>query len=222
MPTRTAFIFDLDGTLIDSEPVWKRSIHAALAERDPGIRLEEIQALHGGMAWPDLFEKVIRPRWPHCYPDRISMEEISESFFQRFIANADIAIAGSRRLLCHLAGLGYPVAIVSGSTRKQVAEAIALLRIDSCIRTFVACEDVSQGKPAPDGFLLGAQWLQTDPENCIVFEDKAIGVQAAKAAGMRCALLQRPELPPQSPDLADWVLTDLADFPGIFPLAAVY
>lgn len=222
MPTRPAFIFDLDGTLIDSEPVWHRSIHAALAARDPNIRLEEIQTMNFGMAWPELFETVIYQRWPHCYRDRVSMESVSESFFQRFSTDTDMAIPGSRQLLCHLANLGYPVTIVSGSTRKQVADAIKLLHINDYVQVFVACEDVSCGKPAPEGFLRGAALLKTSPDNCIVFEDKTIGVQAAKAAGMRCALLQRPETTPQKTAGADWVLSDLADFRKIFSLSAVY
>jgi len=104
------------------------------------------------------------------------------------------------------------VAIVSGSTRRQVAAAIELMAIEDHLQFYLGSEDYPYGKPDPSCFLLAARRLGVAPDRCLVFEDSTAGVRAAKAAGMRCIALYRPGHHAQNLTGADEVLTDLADF----------
>ena len=84
--------------------------------------------------------------------------------------------------------------------------------VEDVVRLFLGTEDYAEGKPDPACFLLAARMLAVPPESCLVFEDSAAGVIAAKAATMTCVALQRPGRPAQDVSLADEVLSDLADF----------
>jgi HAD superfamily hydrolase (TIGR01509 family) len=207
----SAYIFDLDGTLIDSEGIWARCIFKALVAAGAQVTFPEICLLDFGKSWEELFQG-IQARWPGCYRNRHEMEHWMAPTFQELSDGRDLCIPGSKELLLRLARAKYPLTIVSGSTRLQIQQAIRRLGVEEHIRCFVSCEDVQAGKPDPEGFLKGAELLRAKPENCLVFEDKHTGVVAAKAAGMRCVLLQRPQAIPQKTSLADLVLTDLADF----------
>jgi beta-phosphoglucomutase-like phosphatase (HAD superfamily) len=104
------------------------------------------------------------------------------------------------------------VAIVSGSPRVDVQDGVELLGIAPLLRFFLGSEDYPRGKPDPAGFLLAAQRLGAAPADCLVFEDSAAGVRAARAAGMRCVALARPGAPAQDLSDADLVLNDLGGF----------
>jgi len=124
---------------------------------------------------------------------------------------SDVQIAGSVKLLVRLAA-EHPVAIVSGSPREDIADSIALMGIGPFVHFFLGAEDYHPGKPDPACFLLAAQRMQVDPSACLVFEDSAAGVRAAKAAGMSCVALARPDAPRQDVATADLVLDDLGKF----------
>ncbi len=87
-----------------------------------------------------------------------------------------------------------------------------LLEAEPHVRFVLGAEDYAPGKPSPAGFLEGARRLGVPPQECLVFEDSAAGIAAARAAGMRCVALDRPGAYPQDLSAADWVLSDLAQF----------
>jgi len=123
----------------------------------------------------------------------------------------DVRIKSSIELLKKLSR-DYSVCIVSGSARKDVEDGIALMGIDSHLQFYLTNEDYSVGKPDPACYLLAADKLQLSPEHCLVFEDSAAGIAAAKDAGMYCIALQRKGAPQQDTSGADEVLDNLADF----------
>jgi sugar-phosphatase len=142
---------------------------------------------------------------------------LESSLASRFLElrnTRDIRIPSSIELLNRLANR-YPVAIVSGNSRDDVAEAVDHLQIGSKLAFYLGCEDYAPGKPAPACFLLAADRLQLPPAECVVFEDSAAGVRAAKAAGMTCIALARPGMPQQDLSSADRVLADLAEYDPI-------
>ena len=81
-----------------------------------------------------------------------------------------------------------------------------------CFAAIGGSGDYAQGKPSPEGYLLGARLLGAAPADCTVFEDSAAGVAAGKAAGMRVIALRLPDHPPQDLSAADLVLDDLSRF----------
>ncbi|MDP7069949.1 MAG: HAD family phosphatase [Phycisphaerales bacterium] len=181
-----AVIFDLDGTLIDSYSAhfeaWRsvsRELGHTLTEqqfqRQFGLRNEPIlRELH---AWTG------RPM-----PDAVGVETLAdrkEARYRDLIAGRFPVMAGAEALIAALRAAGWLVSIGSSAPRAN---------IDFCLERFievgvrfdaVACGcDVRQGKPAPDVFLLAAARLDADPADCIVVEDAAAGIEAARRAGM--------------------------------------
>jgi sugar-phosphatase len=167
-----AFLFDMDGTLLNSTAAAER-VWSAWAIRHGLDVAAFLPTMHGRRA----IETVRRLALPGIDPQR-EADEISQAEI------ADVegihAIAGAAAFLTSLPPLRW--AIVTSSPR-----ALALRRIEAAgiplPATLVSGEDVSHGKPAPDCFRLGAERLGFDPRDCLVFEDAAPGIQAAEAAG---------------------------------------
>jgi HAD superfamily hydrolase (TIGR01509 family) len=205
-----ACIFDLDGTLIDTEILWVEAIEIALRQKNAAITRAEVGRLVYGRAWPDIYTDIHR-RFPDAYPTRESMEAVTVPIFTRLRDQRDVRIHPSVRLLVRLSA-HLPVAIVSGSTNARIVDAMRHLEIEPYVRTFVGCDDYAAGKPDPAGFLLGAERLGVRPETCLVFEDSAAGVVAAKRANMTCVALRRQNASEQDLSAADAVFATLADF----------
>jgi HAD superfamily hydrolase (TIGR01509 family) len=203
-------LFDMDGTLVDSEVIWVDAIATALRGRGVIVSQEEASDLVYGHAWPDIFREIAR-RYPGVYASRQAMEAVTVPLYARCSGERDIRIQPSINLLRALARR-YPIAIVSGSTRSRIQATIADVGIADCVAAFVSCEDVPAGKPDPAAFLLGAARLGVAPAACLVFEDSTAGVLAAKAAGMRCVALARDNARGQDLTAADAVLPSLDAF----------
>jgi beta-phosphoglucomutase-like phosphatase (HAD superfamily) len=205
-----AFLFDLDGTLMDSEILWVESLQQALSDRGCPITDQQALNLVYGKGWSDIREEIYE-----TYPEALGGEESLEvhinRVFRKLQKTRDIRIHSSIDLLVRL-GRAWPVVIVSGSTRETIAEFMEYMKVEPYVRFFVGTEDYAPGKPDPACFFLAAKLLRLPPESCLVFEDSTAGVRAAKAANMTCVALQRPGRPRQDVGLADEVLDDLADF----------
>lgn len=183
-----ACLFDMDGTLIDSERIWQEAMKDALEKKGVFLSMDEIVRMEHGRAWNEIFED-IHSRWPGAYPTRLEMEAVTVPFYERAWLERDVSIPGSVELLRRLHGMGYEIAIASGSTRDRIEDTIARLDIGECVKCYVGGGDYARGKPEPDCFFEAARLLEVAPCDCIVFEDAEAGVAAAKAAGMRCVAL---------------------------------
>jgi len=89
------------------------------------------------------------------------------------------AVAAVRRM-----GARWPLALVTGSSREEAGQALRVLGLEDAFPVLLAAEDYPRGKPAPDGFLAAARALGVAPGRCVVLEDSAAGIAAARAAGM--------------------------------------
>jgi len=207
-----AFIFDLDGTLVDTELIWADAMCAYLADRQCRCAKDEMLRIVFGRSWSDIYRE-ITGRFPTLAttPAHVMASGLRAYYLKLRSQGDNIIIRSSSDLLKALA-TQYPVIIVSGSPRADVEEAVNLLDAAQQIRLYLGAEDYAPGKPSPAGFLKGADRLGVPPQNCVVFEDSSAGVAAAKAAGMWCVALARPQAHRQDLTAADWILTDLADF----------
>jgi HAD superfamily hydrolase (TIGR01509 family) len=205
-----AFIFDLDGTLMDSEVLYVEATKKALEERGLRISLEDSVELAYGKGWSVIWGEVCE-RFPGAYDASEEMEEVIRRIFMDLRDRQDVRIAGSVELLKRLSR-DFPVAIVSGSPRADVGDGIDLLGIGSHVDFFMGSEDYYSGKPDPTCFIVASEKLRISPSRCLVFEDSTAGVSAAKHAGMYCVGLKRDNAPTQDLSAADEVLEDLADF----------
>jgi mannitol-1-/sugar-/sorbitol-6-phosphatase len=196
------FLFDLDGTLVDSLPVVERS-WCHWADRHGIDHREVLNFIHGKQAITSL---------RHFLPGR-SEEEIQAEFtYLEQIEAADIdgivALPGALELLRHLDEAQIPWAIVtSGSV--PVAHARHKAAGLPMPEVFVTAERVKRGKPEPDAFLLGAELLGILPADCVVVEDAAAGVLAGLNAGSHVIAVNVPADSPRL-DEVDFVLTSLA------------
>ena len=197
------FLFDLDGTLVDSLPVVERS-WCKWADRFGIPHDEVLNFIHGKQAITSL---------RHFLPGR-SEEEIQAEFrYLEAIEAQDTdgitALPGAVALLTQLDSAGIPWAIVtSGSV--PVAHARHRARGLPDAKIFVTAERVKHGKPAPDAYLLGAELLGLAPQACAVVEDAPAGLLSGLSAGCRTIAVNVPADAPRL-DEADFVLTSLEE-----------
>ena len=195
------FLFDLDGTLVDSLPVVERS-WCHWADRHGIDHQDVLNFIHGKQAITSL---------RHFLAGRSEDEIQAEFKYLEHIEATDTdgitALPGARELLEHLNEAQIPWAIVtSGSV--PVAHARHRATGLPMPKVFVTAEQVKHGKPEPDAYLLGAELLGLAPETCVVVEDAAAGVLSGLAAGCHVIAVN---VPPGSPGLekVDFSLTSL-------------
>jgi len=205
-----AFIFDLDGTLIDSEILWCKAIERFIAGHGLPVTEAYTNDLVFGRAWSEIVARM-KADYPSIREDINTIERESRRQYELLRGAGDIRIPGSVCLLDKL-GQRHPVAIVSGSPRQQIAEAITMMGVGERLQFYLGSEDYEFGKPDPTCFLMAAREFDVAPGECLVFEDSTAGVRAARAAGMRCVALQRYSRSTQDLSAADEILCDLAQF----------
>ncbi len=179
------YIFDLDGTLVDSMATHYRAWRWALAQNGAppeAFRWHEFVA-HGGMAAPDIVADLNA-----CYGLSMPPHEVAEMKRARYsylLENERLpVIEETVSLVRRLREAGIPYAIGTGSVTEGARATLRSAGIEELFSIMVTPLDVEKGKPAPDIFLLCAERMGVSPADCVVFEDAEPGIQAALAAGM--------------------------------------
>lgn len=170
-----AVLFDMDGTLVDSTQVvelawgWWAARHT--------ISLQEVLSFSHGRPTIATLE--------HFLPGRDHSEELAElSHFEETRTEGILAVPGAAEILHALQELDHPWAIVTSAWRK-LAETRVLGAGLPLPRVIVPVDEIRNGKPDPEGFLLAAAQLGVAPEECVVFEDTRPGIDAGLSAGMQ-------------------------------------
>jgi HAD superfamily hydrolase (TIGR01509 family) len=178
-----AVIFDMDGLLVDSEPVWAVAEGAMMTAR--GLTTDpEIQRKLVGMRMRDFLGGM---RTAYNMTD--SLDTLSQEITARMIAlipDEVVPRPGALELLDYLHARGIPCAIASSSPMAIIDATVASHRWAHYFQTHISGDDVQHGKPAPDIYLEAARRLGTAPENCLSLEDSPNGARAAVAAGTVC------------------------------------
>jgi HAD superfamily hydrolase (TIGR01509 family) len=181
-PSKRAFIFDLDGTLVDTMP----SHYVAWTEiaRRHGLTFPEprFYAL-GGVPTAKIAAMLIAEAGLILDPVTVALEK--EQVYYDGLANGGairpietvMSIARAHRA-------EGPLAVASGSVQRLVNRTLSALGITDWFSAIVAAEDTTRHKPEPDVFLEAARRLEVDPSRCTVYEDTDIGLEAARRAGM--------------------------------------
>jgi HAD superfamily hydrolase (TIGR01509 family) len=183
-----ALLFDFDGTVADTMDAhfssWNKALavfgltisrdqHLSWAGRTTRQILKLIGEIHGLEIDPDAF---IKNKEVHYFA----------------LLDAVVPVTPVVEIIEHFQGK-LPMAIVSGSRRKMVEAALNHLALRSYFDVLVCAEDYVQGKPHPEGFLKAAQLLGAAPADCLAFEDAALGIEAARNAGISCLVVEGPE-----------------------------
>ncbi len=201
-----AVLWDLDGTLVDSTEYHWRSWQQPLADEGVHITRADFLASFGQR------NDAILRGWlgADAEPARIRrVGEAKEASYREMIGLEGIApLPGAAEWVRRLHGAGWLQAIASSAPRLNVEVVRRALGFDDVIETFVAAEDVHAGKPDPEVFLTAAARLRVPPARCVVVEDAAAGIEAARRGGMRCIGVGTPAVRG-----ADVYVASLADLP---------
>ncbi len=177
-----AVLFDMDGLMVDTEPLHFQAYEKVFTKYGKNFSKEENIKRYIGTS--DVYcakDMVVRFNLP------ISAEKLLEEkrqIYKEFIKNQLVAQSGLSSLLTNLSENNYKIAIASSATLEEIETVIKGLDISSQIDDYVSAEEVENGKPAPDVYFLAARKLGINPNECLVLEDSPRGVQAGKSAGM--------------------------------------
>ncbi len=177
-----AAVFDLDGTLIDTEPrnrvMWSRLFEAHGVPHD-----EALIASFAGRRGQEVLEDLA-----HLFPGRTVEELFAQAISYETMPGmpAVAPVPGAVGLVRSLADAGVPLAVVTSGQRPYAERLLAELGIRDLLDLVVTAGDVVTGKPHPEGYLAAARDLDVPPQETIGFEDAPAGVAAVKAAGMIC------------------------------------
>jgi len=201
-----AVLWDLDGTLVDSEQLHWEAWRETMAAEGVPITWEQFKATFGQRN--DSFV----PLWlgAGATAERVArVGDAKEACYRRLVRERGLAPApGAAARVRRLQVRGWRQAIASSAPRENVEVMLNALGLRDCFPAIVAAEDVTEGKPNPQVFLLAAERLGVPPQRCIVVEDAPAGIEAARRAGMRSIFVRGASAPA---DLAVDSLTELPE-----------
>lgn len=182
-----AYLFDCDGTIADSMPLHYRAWKKALAEWNCKFD-EKVFYEWGGMPVSEIISTLNQKHGLRMPVKTVSARK--EDLYFELLPQ----LKAVPEVLEHVeAAHGrMPLAVVSGSTRESVIASLVALNLLDRFDTLVCAGDYTKSKPDPEAFLLAASRLAVPPERCLVFEDTAMGIQAATAAGMASIKIPPP------------------------------
>lgn len=176
-----ALIFDLDGTLVDSEPLHCRAWLQILDER-AGLEFDE----HWFEQWIGTSDRFLAESVIENHDLSFTITQLQQWKQERYY---DILTRDGQafpQVDDYLTRFGrrFPLAIVTNSSRRDAEHVFRRVSLDRLVDTVVTFNDVANPKPAPDPYLLAANRLAVPPDHCVVVEDSPAGAQSARAAGM--------------------------------------
>ena len=177
MSKQPGIIFDLDGVIIDTEPIYDVFWAAAAVRYHVGI--DHFEAIIKGTTMPNILEKYFSNHTPE------ERERLIKECADFEMSMPIIAVPGAISFLSLLKEVGYKVGLATSSELHKLEHVFSIQPIRQYFDTIVTAERVKQGKPNPDCYLLAAHELGIDPVDCMVFEDSINGIKAAHAAGAR-------------------------------------
>ncbi len=203
-----AVIFDMDGVLLDSEPLHYEAVRQILAEQGVDFPLDDYHRYLGTTltsTWDDLCE-----RYPIAMPFEQFEARYNADVLAHYQAGAPL-IVGARELVHRLLAADVPIAVASSSHREWVEAALTGVGLRPSFQHTVAGDEVAMGKPSPEIYLKAASVLGVAPTVCIAIEDAPAGVASARAAGMAVVLV-RSDLTTHMNLASDWEVDDLNQF----------
>jgi len=181
-----AVLFDLDGTLVDSEPLWFEAERLLVGEYGQDWGPEQARHLVGWSLWDSA--TYLREESGVDLPNAVIIDRM-QSHVVAGVAKAPPWRRGAKALLAEVLAAGVPTGLVTMSYRQMTDTVVQALPVGS-FHTVVSGEEVSRGKPHPDPYLLAADRLGVAAPDCIAIEDSVTGATSARDAG--CAVLVVP------------------------------
>lgn len=188
-------IFDMDGLLFDTELVYNQAWHEVAKQHKLSIHPEMLDAIRGTNGV--FMQQIVNSYWPEVHAEKL-IDEVFENS-RRILTQSVPMKPGVHELLDYMKSNNIVLALASSAPLDFIYSNLKIAKIFSYFDIIVSGEQVTRGKPAPDIFLLAAEKLRLNPEDCYVFEDGLHGVHAGIQAG--CATIMVPDLVAPTEDL---------------------
>lgn len=178
-------IFDMDGTLVDSEVIWERAEQEMFARRNI-VYTDEVRQQVIGLRLDEFFARLI---------DIYGLTENTEVLVKELDAELVHYVGlierkpGAQELIDYVASRALPYAIASSSPMSVIRAVVDAQQWSSLFPNLYTADDVALGKPAPDVYLYACEQLGVDPKRCLALEDSPNGARSAVAAGLTCAVV---------------------------------
>lgn len=183
--TPSALLFDLDGTLLDSDPLHREVFVDLLTPCGFDVDAEFYQTRIHGRLNVDVFTELMPDE------DARRMDRVKEAMFRDLLATRSVLpAAGLVRLLDRADAAGLRYGVATNAPRENAEAMLRAIGLRARIEVVVTVDDCARGKPAPDPFLLAARQLDAAPGDALAFEDSPSGLTAARAAG--CTVIGLP------------------------------
>jgi HAD superfamily hydrolase (TIGR01509 family) len=186
----TGYIFDLDGTLIDTMPIhylaWDRVLHRFGLRQTLG---EGLFYSLGGMSTPRTAETLGEHYRLKLDPTEVARQK--EIIYKELLLTAKVPLIEPVAAVARKVAGRYPLAVVTGGSPDVAEAGLAAGGLQDLFSLVITPLDVppGRGKPAPDMFLLAAKRMGVPPGGCLVFEDAELGIAGARAAGMQVVIV---------------------------------
>lgn len=203
MKLKTA-LFDFDGVIANTEPLYDQFWNKAPLRY--GLRITEMAQKIKGLTLMNILDSYFRT----------SSEQIRKQVWDDCMAfekQMDFPpVKGVLSFLRLLKGQGVKIAIVTSSGQEKMNHVFEVMKLEGLYDLLVTGDQIKKGKPAPDCFLLAAKKLESEPEDCVVFEDSYNGIKAGLAAQMRVVGLSTSNPEEKLKKYTDLVIPDFDDF----------
>lgn len=197
-----AVLFDFNGTLSDDEPIMCEIFQELFAERGRPLTKQEYFGKLAGYSDPEVVRAWLGEDDPALVGEKIAR-------YRERVADGSTVTQGAREAVRAAAAAdGAAVAVVSGAARSEIEPVLDAAGIAGLVAATVTAEDVANGKPDPEGYLLALELLGAEAGDAVAFEDSEPGVDAVRAAGIRCVAVLGT-LPPERLARADAIVERL-------------
>lgn len=193
-----AVVFDMDGVLVDTEPVWEE-VRRAYVARAGGRWLPDTQSRLMGMSTPEWSGYLDADLGVGRGAGRVA-DEVIDEMAARYRAQLPL-IPGAVPAI-HRLGSRFPLALASSSPRRLIDQVLASAGVTDAFGATVSTEECAAGKPDPEVYLVAARRLGVDPAACCAVEDSSNGLRSATAAGMAVVAVPHRTYPPAPDALA--------------------
>ncbi len=207
-----AVIFDMDGVLIDSEPVYQKYMYDRFVVHYPWITMEEMSYM-AGMSGPETKSYLARLMRQEL-SDPVFREELEEIYHGCKVYYPDILNPYVAETLKELKEMGLQIALASSSSTENIAQVLSECGLTDYFDMTISGDEFRRSKPDPEIYQYTMGRLGRSPEECLVVEDSTYGIEAGVAAGATVAAV-RDERFPFDQSRAAYHIDSLAELPGI-------
>jgi len=211
-----AVIFDMDGVIIDSEPIHSRVKMDTFAHFGIAFNEEDLARYMGRTSGAIFKETLAKCGRTDIQPE--DMAAYKHAHYLEILQSGEIApVAGSVELIKSLYAAGLPLALATSSNVRVMNTVLDSFGIRKYFTSILSGGELPESKPNPAIYLISAERLGTAPADCLVIEDTTNGILAAKRAGMYCVAYRNPNSGKQDLSEADEIVDSLLDIKKAFP-----